>query len=465
MSLVQVKKPGFIYARSDNIQPGKNGYHYAASMKHNPLKMGHLLPKNNKSPQNIDGIEERTPMLYAFPNDPLTYSYVTGQNSNFYRPYYQTINNPLKQVTFKQQQQQQQQPRFIIPALIAGLFGFFKPPPTQNTSITFQTQISDQQSFKNSISQFNKAISDFILNQAQVVVSNVSNLSTFNLYGLSSDELNLSINNNQTLKFYNFSQIDVTSVNKFVSTQCSKLVEDIMNNFQATSTSSLDVLSNQQQNTSLISALLSAPVDRSGNINTVLNSSTSVNTAYSYEKQLILNTLNANSNIQNFAQNLTTNLSNVFKVDIGNISVNGKANIVFANNQSIDSTINMITKLNVINSTYAAVNVSDTFKVDNSVITSVSQLAQAASQQLNQQEGLGNVIDAGGNAVSKVVASWGLVVVGGVALVAAGYALLSRPQNNTAATTTEVEEIEVDDDDDDGNNNNNLVAASSRQRP
>lgn len=147
-------------------------------------------------------------------------------------------------------------PRFIG-ALISGLFGAFRPPATHNTSVTFNTSVSETIAFKNSVKSFNQALSDFVLSQSQVVISSASQLSNFNIVNLyTTDSLSLSITSNQSLKFVNLSQVDVKATNKFVLEASTNLFTDILNRFEATNIGTLNILNSTNKNSNLINSLL-----------------------------------------------------------------------------------------------------------------------------------------------------------------------------------------------------------------
>ena len=101
-------------------------------------------------------------------------------------------------------------------------------------------------------------------------------------------------------------------------------------------------------------------------------------------------------------------ITNVFKVNLQNINVAGKANIVIYNDQNIKSIVDIVTSLDLLTSVFKTVDASNTFKVDRNVSNIVQSVTKSAQENVNKQEGFSDVITSAGDATKNVLSSIGL---------------------------------------------------------
>lgn len=296
----------------------------------------------------------------------------------------------------------------LIGAIFTGLFGSFKPPTEQNTSITFTTTVTDTVAFRNSVQAMNQAISDFVLKQSQMSVTSISELANFNIVGLNvGSDLNLTINSTQALTYINVGKIDAKSVNQFVFDTATKIFNDILNQFENTTVGSLNLLNKASSNTNLIQSLLNTQSPNDVNVNTVINNSTTVSTNYTYEKQAVYTNLSKNSTINQFAQKFQNSMAQELNINLEAINVTGKADIVLSNSQTIRAVIDIVTKLDVASAAFNTINNSDTFKLDRSVTAESQTVANTSTTTSNTTETVSDVVNSAGNAASNVVGAVG----------------------------------------------------------
>lgn len=324
--------------------------------------------------------------------------------------------------------------------LFSALFGGFESPPTQNTTVTFNTKVSDTQRFSNEVQSFNQNIADYILNVSQEQVSDLSQLAEFNVLGLStSSDLNLQINNTQNINFMNISKLDVKSVNDYVLNQSNTIVDQIMNNFQASSSTDLLLQNSSATNSNLLSSVLSLNPPKGVNMNTIINNNTNIETQFTYEKKAIFTNIAQNSTVNQFAQKMQAAIKNVFSVNLQNVDVTGKANIVVYNNQTIKSVVDIVTSLDLLTSVFKSIDTSNTFKVDRSVTATVANVTKAAQDSVAKTENAGDVVNAlgmaGGNLLGAASSFYMMpLLLGGGAL--AIWYFMSNNNSSSSNTTT-----------------------------
>ena len=293
--------------------------------------------------------------------------------------------------------------------LFSWLFGGFESPTTQSTTVTFNTNVKDNQRFANEVQSFNQNIADFVLSLSQEQVSDLSQLAEFNILGLStSSDLNIEIKNTQAINFMNLSKMDVKSVNEYVLNQSNAIVDQVLNNFQAANSTDLLLRNSSATNSNLLSSILALNPPKGVNMNTIITNNTQVETQFVYEKKAIYTNISKNTNINQFAQKLQSVITNVFKVNLQNINVAGKANIVIYNDQNIKSIVDIVTSLDLLTSVFKTVDASNTFKVDRNVSNIVQSVTKSAQENVNKQEGFSDVITSAGDATKNVLSSIGL---------------------------------------------------------
>lgn len=350
---------------------------------------------------------------YIPPNDPGLY-FATGDDSLYYSGGLTPNGRPSFTNYFHTPS-----PRSLLGAIFGGIFGDFKPPVTQNSSITFTTAVSESIQFRNSIQSLNQTIADFVLKQSQVSITDISELANFNIVGLTvSESLSLTINSTQSMTFINVGKIDAKVVNQFVLQTSTQIFNDILNDFESKNIGSLNLLSKAQSNSNLIQSLLNTNSPNDVNINTVINNSNTVATAYKYEKDAVFQNFSKNSQINDFAQRFQNSIAQVLNINLTNINVGGKADIVLSNSQHINATIDIITKLDLATSTFNTINTSDTFKIDQSVISDTQTAATSTTSQTASTETLSDLTQSAGNAIGGVINSAGSVISSSLATVA-----------------------------------------------
>ena len=325
--------------------------------------------------------------------------------------------------------------------LFGGLIGGFDPPTTTNTSISYTTSVSDQQAFKTSLSMFNQTINQYILNQTVSTQTEIANLANINIVDLSGQNVDLNISNSQNITFLNMAKLNVTDVNQFVLSQSTAVFDSILSAFEASSTASLTTLATAQSNSNLIDSILGAP-KQSDNINNTIALNTSVQTAFNAERDTVYQNLANNSTVRNFAQNFMVKLQQTFNLNVSNVSASQNLSVFVNNSQAINSTLDIVTKLDLSTATFNTINTSDTFKIDKSVITSTQAQATATTTKTNTSESVGSAIQSIGKAASGLVSSATMAVVGpilaGAAVLAIGsgaaiYFLRQNKRSSTAA--------------------------------
>lgn len=327
--------------------------------------------------------------------------------------------------------------------LFSWLFGGFESPTTQSTTVTFNTNVRDNQRFSNEVQSFNQNIAEFVLSVSQEQVSELSQLAEFNILGLStSSDLNIEINNTQAINFMNLSKMDVKSVNEYVLNQSNAIVDQILNNFQAASTTDLLLQNSSATNSNLLSSILSLNPPKGVNMNTVITNNTQIETQFVYERKTILTNISQNSNINQFAQKLQSMIKNVFKVNLENINVAGKANIVIYNNQNIKSIVDIVTSLDLLTSVFKTIDASNTFKVDRNVSNIVQTVTKSAQNNVDKQEGFSDVVNSVGTATGSVLSSIGLntflvpALVGGGALVVVYFMMTNNNRTSSKSDSS-----------------------------
>lgn len=293
-------------------------------------------------------------------------------------------------------------PRGGILGFLGGLLGGFDEPTTTNTSITYTTSVVDSQKFSTSIESLNQTINQYILSQVTSTSSEIANMANINIVNLSGEDVNINISNQQNITYLNISKLNVTSVNQFVLQQSTTIFDSILSAFQNENTSSLTSLASSSNNSNLIQSILNTNPS-SGNINNVITSSTTVQTAFSNEKSAVYKNLASNSTVQNFAQNFSSSLQNALNLNLSNVSASKTLSVLVANTQSISSTLNIITKLDLCSSTFNTINTSDTFKIDKSVTNVTSTVAKTDTTQTETSESVGSAINSVGNAIGSAV--------------------------------------------------------------
>lgn len=337
--------------------------------------------------------------------------------------------------------------------LFGGLIGGFDPPTTTNTSISYTTSVSDQQAFKTSVSSFNQTINQYILNQTVSTQTEIANLANINIVDLSGQNVDLNISNAQNITFLNMAKLNVTDVNQFVLSQSTAVFDSILSAFQASSTASLTTLATAQSNTNLIDSILGAP-KQSDNINNTIALNTSVQTAFNSERDSVYQNLANNSTVRNFAQNFMIKLQQTFNLNVSNVSASQNLSVFVNNTQAINSTLDIVTKLDLSTATFNTINTSDTFKIDKSVTTSTQATATATTAVTNSSESVGSAIQSIGKAASGLISSATMAVVGpilaGAAVLAigSGAAIYFLRQNKKRDGTARGDD---DYDGDDGN--------------
>ena len=298
-----------------------------------------------------------------------------------------------------------------ILGFLGGLIGGFDPPTTTNTSISYTTSVSDKQSFQTSLSSFNQTINQYILNQTVSTSTEISNIANINIVDLSGEDVSLNISNAQNITYLNMAKLNVTDVNQFVLSQSTAIFDSILSSFQASSTASLTSLATAQNNSNLIDSILGAP-KQTDNINNTIAINTSVQTAFDSEKNAVYQTLANNSTIRNFAQNFLVQLQQTFNLNVSNVSATKSLSVLVNNSQAINSTLDIVTKLDLSTSTFNTINLSDTFKIDKSVTTATQATATASTATSNTSETVGSAIQSVGKAASSLVSAATLAVAG-----------------------------------------------------
>lgn len=350
---------------------------------------------------------------YIPPNDPGLY-FATGDDTLYYSGGLTPNGRPNFQYYYPTPS-----PRSLLGAIFGGIFGDFKPPVTQNSSITFTTSVSESIQFRNSIQSLNQTIADFVLKQSQISITDISELANFNIVGLNvSEQLSLTINSTQSLTFINVGKIDAKVVNQFVLQTSTQIFNDILNDFEAKNIGSLNLLNKAQSNSNLIQSLLNTNSPNDVNINTVINNNNTVSTAYKYEKDAVFQTISKNSQINEFAQRFQNSIAQVLNINLTNITVGGKADIVLSNTQHIEATIDIITKLDLASSTFNSINTSDTFKIDQSVFSDTKTEAQSTTSQAASTETLSDLASSAGSAIGGVINSAGSILSTSLATIA-----------------------------------------------
>ncbi len=297
-------------------------------------------------------------------------------------------------------------PKKRIFGALAGLFGVFKPPTTQSTSIKFDTSVSESISFRNSVASLNESISNYILSQTQVTLSDISQVANYNIVDLfSNDSISINLNNDQEISVLNINKMDITAVNKYVLEAATNIFSDILNKFEATNVGTLNILNTASKNSNLIDSIFGAAPRSDVNINTVINTNTSVETAYKYEKEAVYKTISQSSNINQFAQKIQSQLAQVFNVTIQNVNSNQKIDVVITNKQKINSILQLVAKIDLATSTFTAINTSDSFSIDSSVFSNTQQVASTQTSQTNAAENVGSAILAAGDAAANTIGS------------------------------------------------------------
>lgn len=322
---------------------------------------------------------------------------------------------------------------------LGGLFGGFSEPTTTNTSITYTTSVVDSQKFSTSIDSLNQTINEFILAQVTSTSSEIANMANINIVNLSGENVDLNISNQQNITYLNISKLNVTSVNQFVLQQSTTIFDNILSSFQNESTASLTSLATTSNNSNLIQSILNTN-QSSGNINNVITSSTSVQTAFESEKNAVYKNLASNSTVQNFAQKFSASLQQTLNLNLSNVTASKTLSVLVANSQSISSTLNIITKLDLSTSTFNTINTSDTFKIDKSVTNVTSTVAKTTSDQTNTAETIGSAVNSVGSAIGSAVSgiTWSVAgpVLAGAAILAVlllgGGALFALNKNKTS---------------------------------
>lgn len=297
-------------------------------------------------------------------------------------------------------------PRGGVLGFLGGLIGGFDPPTTTNTSISYTTSVADQQAFKTSLSAFNQTINEYILNQTVSTQTEIANISNVNIVDLSGENVSLNISNSQNITFLNMAKLNVTDVNQFVLSQSTAIFDSILSSFEASSTASLTSIATSQANSNLIDSILGAP-KQTDNINNTIMLNTSVQTAFDSEKNAVYQNIANNSTVRNFAQNFMVRLQQTFNLNISNVSATQNLSVFVNNDQAINSTFDIVTKLDLSTATFNTINLSDTFKIDKSVTAATQAVATASTSKTSSSESVGSAIKSVGDAAGSAIKSVG----------------------------------------------------------
>jgi hypothetical protein len=394
---------GIINARPSLIRPHhlKGGAVYSRAANLNsvvpPSRRALLIDKSSRGGFMLNS---HTPDVYFARPHGMDKVPFPKDSGSYYDTNYATKNVNLRK------------PRFLG-ALLGGLQG--RPAPNvQDSRIRFTTFVSNEQQFRSSLQSMNESINQQILSASTTAVTNVSQLSQFNIVGMTAEELNIDFSNQQQLTFFNVSEMNVQAVNSFIVSQSQQITDEILTQFESTQLSDFQqqARANSQNSiaSNLIGGLLGKPAEPGTNIKSAIEQDSTLRVAYSSERQELFSNLMRNENIQNFAQNIRVALSQEFGFNLQDINIGGRATVIVSNQQNIDSVLKIVTRLDLASKVLNNINTSSSFAVDQSVINTAQNVARTSSDQTQTNEGISDVIDSAGTALSGVVDSAGNAV-------------------------------------------------------
>ncbi len=285
---------------------------------------------------------------------------------------------------------------------LGGLVSSPRQPTTTNTSVSFTTTVSDEQSFRLSLKSLNESINNMIVSASQMSSTELAQTASFNFVNVTATkDINLNLNSQQKLVYLNINKLDAKVANNFVLNQATTIFEQILSEFRNTNVSAITAAASSSRNSNLIDSILSS--GQSDNVNTAINSNASVRTAYNAERDAVYQSLSKNEVIANFSQKLVASLSQTFNVNVQGLSSNGTINILVASDQQIQATLDIVTKLDVASAAFNTISTSDTFKIDRTVTNVAQTVAQATATQANKSETLSDLTTAGGQAAKNVL--------------------------------------------------------------